>query len=211
MGRATPGGHGGKARRRLLAVLQVLATLLCGCGAASPHTPSSGIPAALLERARPIGAGARFQPPAAGAAIGRCTPALGARIAVHVEVFAANRVVIVAAGVGARGPLRFSAGQVIGARCYGDLVTLEPTGVVLVRAQARLRLSSLFHAWGQPLSPSRLASFRAPRGTHVSVFVDGRRWQRAPGDVPLSAHAEIVLEVGPHVPPHSSYTFPAGS
>jgi hypothetical protein len=29
--------------------------------------------------------------------------------------------------------------------------------------------------------------------------------------VPLTPHAEIVLEVGPHVPPHASYTFPPGT
>jgi len=29
--------------------------------------------------------------------------------------------------------------------------------------------------------------------------------------VPLTRHAEIVLEVGPHVPPHSSYMFPPGT
>jgi dihydroxyacid dehydratase/phosphogluconate dehydratase len=36
-------------------------------------------------------------------------------------------------------------------------------------------------------------------------------WPGAPGAVPLTRHAEIVLEVGPHVPPHSSYAFPPGS
>ena len=30
----------------------------------------------------------------------------------------------------------------------------------------------------------------------------------SPGRVPLTRHAEIVLEVGPYVPPHSAYTFP---
>jgi len=29
--------------------------------------------------------------------------------------------------------------------------------------------------------------------------------------VPLTAHAEVVLEVGPYVPPHRSYTFPPDS
>jgi hypothetical protein len=51
-------------------------------------------------------------------------------------------------------------------------------------------VGALFRSRGQPLSATRLASFRA---------------------VPLTRHAEIVLEVGPHVPPHSSYAFPPGS
>jgi len=29
--------------------------------------------------------------------------------------------------------------------------------------------------------------------------------------VPLARHSEIVLEVGPYVPPHRSYTFPPGT
>jgi hypothetical protein len=142
---------------------------------------------------------------------GRCGTSLGARSAAHVEVFASNRVVIVAAGIGVRKPWTLSAGRITHARCYGELVTLEPTGVVLIRHGARARLRTLFRAWGQSLSTSRLASFRATPGTHVSVFVNGKLWQRSPGSVPLAAHAEIVLEVGPRVPPHSSYTFPAGA
>lgn len=70
---------------------------------------------------------------------------------------------------------------------------------------------ALFRSWGQPLSRTRLASFRAPKGAHVAVFVNGRSWHGAPGAVPLTRHAEIVLEVGPHVPPHASYTFPPGT
>ena len=143
--------------------------------------------------------------------IGRCRPVLGPRVGVHVELFAANRVVLVAAGIGTRPPLRHSAGRITGAGCYGDLVTLEPTGVVLVRRGARLTLADLFRSWGQPLSSRRIASFPAGSGRSVVVFVDGRRLRGAPGTVPLSAHSEIVLEVGPHVPPHTSYTFPPGS
>jgi hypothetical protein len=125
-----------------------------------------------------------------------------------VEVFGADRVVIVPAGIGVRAPIRLSAGRIASAGCYGSLVTLEPTGLVLVRPGSRLLLSDLFRAWGEPLSARRTASFVAPRGTEISVFVDGRRWRGRPGGVPLTRHSEIVLEVGPYVPPHSSYTFP---
>jgi hypothetical protein len=41
--------------------------------------------------------------------------------------------------------------------------------------------------------------------------VNGRRVHAPPPSVPLTRHAEIVLEVGPHVPPHSSYAFPPGT
>jgi hypothetical protein len=184
---------------------------LVGCGSDHHTTPPSRLPPALVAEARPIGRGARFQPPPSGPVIGRCRPELGARLGVHVELFAANRVVLVPAGIGTRSPRSVSAGRITGARCYGDVVTLDPTGTALVRHTARLRLSTLFRSWGQPLSPTRLASFRTARGTHVAVFIDGRPWRGAPGSVPLKVHSEIVLEVGPHVPPHASYMFPPGA
>jgi hypothetical protein len=146
-----------------------------------------------------------------GPVVGACRRSLGPREGVHVELFAANRVVLVAAGIGTQPPRRLSEGRISGASCYGELVTLDPTGLVLVRPGSRPVLADLFHAWGQPLSSRRLASFSAaPKGS-VAVFVDGQRWRGTPGKVPLRAHSEIVLEVGPHVPPHHSYTFPPGT
>jgi hypothetical protein len=179
--------------------------------ASQPDAPSSAIPPALLSQARPIGAGPRFHPPATGPVSGPCTPGLGPRVGVHVEVFAADRVLLLPAGIGTRPPRDLLNGRITRAACYGQFVTLDPTGVVLVRPGAPLTLGALFRSWGQPLSPARLASFSAPAGARVTVFVDGRTWPGAPAAVPLTRHAEIVLEVGPHVPPHSSYAFPPGT
>jgi hypothetical protein len=181
-----------------------------GCGAAGPPAPPSGIPSRLAAEARPIGRSARFHPPAGSAIIGRCAPRLGARVGVHVEVFAANRVVLLPPGISARRPFTYSSGRIVKARCYGALVTIDPTGTVLVRPELRLSLGDLFHAWGQPLSRRRIVSFTAALGGRVVVYVNGRRWAGLPGSVPLTRHDEIVLEVGPHVPPHTSYIFPPG-
>ena len=109
----------------------------------TPDRSQTGIPGALLRQARPIGTGPRFQPPATGPITGRCRPTLGPHISVHVELFAANRVVIIPAGIGTRPPRTLSAGRISRARCYGDLVTLEPTGIVLIRAAERLTLSDV--------------------------------------------------------------------
>ena len=190
----------------------IAAAIATGCGTAHSTSPAdTRIPPGLLSQARPIGAGPDFQPPATGPVTGACLPALGPRDGVHVEVFAANRVVLLPAGIGVRSPQTSVTGRITRASCYGALVTLDPTGLVLVRPGASLTVAMLFRSWGQPLSATRLASFRAAPGTRVNVFVDGRPWPGAPGTVPLTRHAEIVLEVGPHVPPHSSYAFPPGS
>lgn len=202
---------------RLLALVWLLAVvcLLAACGS-SPggHTQggsTGGIPEDLLAQARPIGRGPRFHPPAGGPVLGPCRPGLGPRQGVHVELFAENRVVLVAAGIGVRGPVRLDAGRIAGARCYGALVTLEPTGVVLLRPRLRLTLADLFRSWGQPLSRRRLAGFRVPPGGTVRLYVGGRRRAGSPGALVLTPHAEIVLEVGPYVPPHPKYRFPPGS
>lgn len=129
----------------------------------------------------------------------------------HVEVFGANRVVILPAGIGTRPPRRLFAGRIVGAGCFGAVVTVEATGLVLVRAGTTPSLAELFRSWGQPLSDHRVAGFSAPGRAGVRVFVNGRRWPGAPESVPLRRHAEIVLEVGPYVPPHRFYTFPAGT
>jgi hypothetical protein len=167
-------------------------------------------PAALVAEARPIGRGRRFQPAVSGPVLGACTRRLGARDGVHIEVFAANRVVLIPAGIGTRPPVALSEGRIASARCYGELVTLDPTGVVLVRAGTHPVLADLFRSWGEPLSGTRLASFAASPGAAVAVFVGGRPWRGPPADVPLRRHSEIVVEVGPHIPPHAAYTFPPG-
>ena len=210
-----PGVAARVARAVRIAVLPVAAAAVvsaCGSSHPSARSPASAsIPRALLSEARPIGTGPLFTLPAAGPVAGPCERSLGSRVGVHVEVFAANHVLLLPAGIGARGPVAKLNGAITSARCYGALVTLDPTGLVLVRPDAGLTLADLFRSWGEPLSRTRLTSFSAPAGTQVAVFVDGRRWNAGAASVPLTRHAEIVLEVGPPVPPHSSYAFPPGT
>ena len=149
----------------------------------------------------PIGVGPRYHPTAynatatAGRPIGtlRCAKS-GASFAVHVELFARRQVVIVPPSIG------------VGPRdCTYPLSTNAPTGVVHVTRHG-LTLGDLFRVWRRRLTSSALLSFRDP----VSVFVGGRRWHGEPGAVPLTKHAEIVLEVGGYVAPHPSYLFLKG-
>ncbi len=191
------------------------AAALGGCGAGSAGSPTktsaslttagaTGIPQALLAGERPIGRGPRFQPPLRGPVLGRCTATLGRRVQLHVEVFGADRVVLLAAGIGTAAPRRLIDGRVREARCFGAIVTLDPTGVVYLRAGAHATLGELFRSWGQPLDSHRVASFS---GARTTIYVGGRRWHGAPARLVLRAGAEIVIEMGAHVPPHRSFTF----
>jgi hypothetical protein len=161
-----------------------------------------------VAEARPIGRGDAFHPSATGPVTGGCTKVLGQRTGVHVEVFAANRVALIPAGIGTRPPRRYLSGRIARAGCYGEIVTLDPTGLVLIRPGAHLNLADLFRSWGQPLTTNRLLTFHTSNG--VRAFVDGHPWPGVAKRIPLRPHAEIVLEVGPYVPPHVAYTFPPG-
>ncbi len=197
------------------AVLTAAAILVAGCGrteragsrttAVTPSAQTSSIPPALLAAARPIGRGPRFEPPVGGDPTGACTVPLGQRDQAHIEVFARDRVVLLAAGIGARGPRRLSDGRLTSAACFGDAVTLDPTGTVYFRPGETVTLGDLFAAWGQPLSRGRIASFTGPV---VRIYVDGRRRSGPAVTLALTPNAEIVLEIGPYVPPHHSFTFP---
>jgi hypothetical protein len=203
---------------RSAGALLCAALLLTGCGAGRtaplkqrPRSVRVGrdvdaaIPASLRAGLRAIGRGPRFQPPLTGAVPGRCKRTLGRRQAAHIEVFGANQVVLLAAGIGTTAPRAFSEGRLTAARCFGAVVTLDPTGTVYFRAGAGLTLGTVFRAWGEPLTATRVSSFT---GGRTVTYVDGKVWHGAPTAVPLTSGAEIVVEVGPQVPPHRRFVFP---
>jgi len=164
----------------------------------------------------PIGVGAAYRPRAArravlaGRPLGRklsCGGA-GARYGVHLELFAKRRVLIVPAGIGVAAPRARRLGSIVPGGCTYPARTLTPTGVIEIRRGTRLTLADLFRLWSQPLGAHRLAGFRSSRP--VLAFVGGRRWRGSPGAIPLSPHAQIVLEIDGYVPPHVSFLFPGG-
>jgi hypothetical protein len=166
----------------------------------------------------PIGVGPRYHPPAAPTHVLRGEPvgglrcrADGARFGVHVELFAHGRVVIVPAGIGVAAPRRRVGAFVRPRGCSYAVRTTGPTGVLEVRRGARLTLGRLFAVWRQPLSATRLAGFSTRRSAPVRAYVAGWRWRGRLGAIPLTWHAQIVLELGRFVPPHRSFRFPRGT
>jgi hypothetical protein len=213
--------RGARSQRPATAALVVgLALWPAACGDTTKRAPTAPRLTAAEQRAiagararsRPIGVGPRFQPapPPPSRRVSDCRRARGSRFGAHLELFAADRVVLVPTGIGVGRPWRTLAGRITSARCYGPVATLEPTGLIIVRAGTRAVLGDLFRAWGEPLGARRMGDFTAGAGKRVAAFVGGRRWRGAPEAIPLVRHAVIVLEVGPFVPPHRTYAFPNG-
>jgi hypothetical protein len=126
---------------------------------------------------------------------------------VHLELFAARRVVLVPPGIGIAPPRTRDGAYVRGGRCSYPVRTREPTGVVEVETNGRPKtLGDLFAVWGQPLSRRRMAGFSGS----VSAYVGGRHWRADPRAIPLRRHSQIVLELGGYVKPHAAYQFPPG-
>lgn len=181
----------------------MLAVAVTGCGSDDPlprTAPSLGPtrehrPPSLSKRA------ARAEP-IAGL---RCSRGGARRFGVHLELFAAKRVVLIPPGIGIAPPRRRNGAYVRRGRCSYPIRTREPTGVIEAEGPGRT-LGQLFAVWGQPLSRTRMAGFRG----RVMAFVGGKRWGGDPRAIPLRRHAQIVLEVGGYVPPHAAYRFPPG-
>ena len=138
-----------------------------------------------------------------------CQPTSRAATLAHLEVFAAGHVVQIPAGIGFAPPLRRHGAYVHMGRCVYPMRTVEPTGLLLLAAGPLRTLGQFFDLWGQPLSYREVAGFRAPSGQHVSVFRSGVLWPASPSSAPISPYAQITIEVGPRVPPHTGYTFPS--
>ena len=148
----------------------------------------------------PIGFGARYQlapgPPNASARLA-CSRANTTKQAeqAHVELFANKLVLLLPKGIGA------------GDGCTYAVRTSEPTGVVDFAPAAKPTLGDLFDVWGQPLSMRGFAGFHGA----VSAWVGGQRWRGDVRAIPLRRHAEIVVEVGGYIPPHTFFLFPRRS
>jgi hypothetical protein len=194
----------------------VLALAACGGSSRAPQ-PTGRLPADYVPL--PPGQGPRFHPPAispsvaarrpiAGLTCGRGAGAGDGVFGIHLELYANHRVLPVPAGIGIAPPQQRQGAYVRAGACVYPVRTYEPTGVVAVDATRPnpLTLRALFAVWGQPLGATRLAGFRG----RVRAFLGGRRWLGDPRRIPLTRHAEIVLEVGPAVPPHRTYLFPPG-
>jgi hypothetical protein len=143
----------------------------------------------------PIGRGPEFRPPRVGAvqpvAVSCVAGPPPGAARVHLELFARRRAIVIPAGIGVRRDCRY------------PLRTLTPTGVIEVGRRG-LTLGDFFSVWRMPLSGRRMLTFHGA----VRAYVGGRRWTGDPRAIGLTNRRQIVLEVGPYVPPHAFFLFP---
>jgi hypothetical protein len=166
----------------------------------------------------PIGTGPKFHPrPLTDRVVQRkeiaglrCTTGRDERFGVHLELFSRGLVVLVPSGIGVAPPWRTVRPQVLDGACSYAARTRTPTGVIEIVKGTKLTLGTFFDLWGQPLGPRRLAGFSARGDQRVRAYVGGSRWNGPVRAIPLRRHAQIVLELGPYIPPHESYLFGMG-
>ena len=85
------------------------------------------------------------------------------------------------------------------ARCIYWVHTHTPDGILHIEApkDRSFTLGDFFSVWGQPLDRTHAASAVAKKGERMRVWVNGRQYAGNPAKIPLTAHADIVIQVGP--------------
>ncbi len=92
--------------------------------------------------------------------------------------------------------------------CFYWLHTHAADGIIHIESpvQRTYTLGDFFDEWGQPFSATRVGSAAG----HVTAIYNGKVYQGSPRDIPLTAHAQIQLEVGTPLIAPVSITFPNG-
>jgi hypothetical protein len=92
--------------------------------------------------------------------------------------------------------------------CFYWLHTHAPDGIIHIESPVHrtYTLGDFFDEWGQPLGPNRVG----PAKGHVTAIYNGQVYQGNPRTLPLTAHAEIQLEVGKPLVAPESITWPSG-
>jgi hypothetical protein len=97
---------------------------------------------------------------------------------------------------------------VAGGGCFYWLHTHAADGVIHIESpvQRTFTLGNFFDVWGQPLSSSRVG----PATGTVTAIYNGRLYTGDPREIPLTAHAQIQLEVGTPLVAPVTIVFPSG-
>jgi hypothetical protein len=205
-GSTPPARHGGTPQLKL-ASLSTLGTLRPG-PPAGPIGPE-GVP---IPKASPLAG-------TATSATGRSVDGISCQtseqtvfhIHAHLTVFVNGSPRQVPAGIGVPGAIAQNTAQgtfVTSGTCFYWLHTHAADGIIHIESPVHrtYTLGDFFDEWGQPLGHD----VAGPARGHVTALYNGRLYQGDPRDIPLTAHAQIQLEVGTPLIAPESITWPSG-
>ncbi len=97
---------------------------------------------------------------------------------------------------------------IVSGTCFYWLHTHAADGIIHIESPIHrtYTLGDFFDEWGQPLGPGEVGPARG----HVTAIYNGHAYQGNPRDIPLTAHAQIQLEVGTPLVAPISISWPAG-
>jgi hypothetical protein len=129
----------------------------------------------------------------------------------HLTIFVNGSPRQVPAGIGIPGARAQSTAQgpFIGSgKCFYWLHTHAADGIIHTESpiQRTYTLGDFFDEWGQPLSDAQAGPAKGP----VTAIYNGKAYQGNPRDIPLTAHAQIQLEVGTPLVGPEKITWPSG-
>jgi hypothetical protein len=119
----------------------------------------------------------------------------------HLDVLVDGKKVVVPPNIGVPGG------------CLYWLHTHDKSAVIHVESPVRrtYALGDFFDIWGAPLSKTKILSFDVNRSEPLRVYVNGKRYEGDPRNVPIKSHEEIALVIGKmKTKPPASYDFPPG-
>jgi hypothetical protein len=93
-------------------------------------------------------------------------------------------------------------------QCIYWIHTHTPDGIIHIEAplDRHFTLGDFFDVWGQPLSKKTAATARAAKGSSLRIWVNDKRYTGDPRAIPLTPHADIVIEAGPPYPKPPRFT-----
>jgi hypothetical protein len=208
----------------------VTGALLTACGATGgPPRPLSSLGQLLpapnpgklgpelvpIPNATPLGLPASSARVAKGEAGIKCeqNERLAFHIHVHLTAFVDGKPRRIPAGIGIWPALQAQSGRVgqfaiTEGECLSWVATHFPDGIIHVEAPFKrsFTLGEFFDVWGQPLGRNVAGSAHGP----VTAIVNGSVWTADPRSIPLTAHAQIQLEVGRPLVMPETIRFPGG-
>lgn len=125
----------------------------------------------------------------------------------HLTLIVNGQEIAVPLGIGITPPTQVVSGFVNSGGCFYSLHTHDATGIIHVESpvQKVYTLGDFFDVWGEPLGPRGMAGYQG----QVNAFINGKPYTGDPRNIPLTAHAEITVEIGTHTTP-PVFTFPQG-